>query len=216
MHGALITFEGPDGSGKTTQLRRQAERLQALGQTVLITREPGGTTAGIEIRSLLMGHRTPPLVPVAELLLYAADRAQHVRETIEPALAEGAIVLCDRYTDATVTYQGYGRHLDLALIDDLNRIATGGRAPDLTLLFDLDVASAERRMQAREGALGAEAPTRFDLEKHDYRERVREGYLRIAEAEPHRVRIVDASGAIEDVAASASLIVDAFLANRRR
>src|SRR5262249_40964443 len=147
--------------------------------------------------ALLLEPRTPPLAPGAELLLYAADRAQHVRETLEPALAEGRVVLCDRYTDATVAYQGRGRGLDLDVIGELNRIATAGLAPDLTLVFDLEVDEAARRMQAR---AGVETPTRFDLEAREFHARVRDAYLRIAESEPGRVRVVDASGTVDEVA----------------
>jgi dTMP kinase len=210
VRGAFITFEGTDGSGKTTQLRRTAERLSAEGIDHIVTREPGGTSAGLAIRSLVLETRSPALVPESELLLYAADRAQHVRETILPALERGAVVLCDRFADATVAYQGYGRGLDLALIRDLNQIATGGLAPDLTILFDVAVASSLARLAARRGA----EATRFDLEARAFHERVRAGYLAIAEAEPRRVRVVDASGSIDEV----SRAVDALVAatGRRR
>ena len=197
MQGAFITFEGADGSGKTTQVRRLAERLAARGTPHLVTREPGGTAAGLAMRALLLEPRTPPLAPEAELLLYAADRAQHVRETLEPALAEGRVVLCDRYIDATIAYQGYGRGLDLGLIAELNRIATAGLAPDLTLVFDVDVEEAARRMASR---AGVETPTRFDLEAREFHARVRDGYLRIARDEPGRVRVVDASGPVDEIA----------------
>jgi dTMP kinase len=204
VRGAFITFEGADGSGKTTQVRRLAARLAALGVAHLVTREPGGTAAGAAMRALLLEPRTPALVPDAELLLYAADRAQHVRELLEPALAEGRLVLCDRYADATVAYQGHGRGLDVELIASLNRIATAGLWPDLTIVFDLDVDEAARRLDAR---AGVETPTRFDLEAREFRDRVRRAYLRIAEAEPARVRVVDASGTPDEVAALVEALV---------
>lgn len=209
MRGTFITFEGADGSGKSTQVRRLAERLAGRSVAFLTTREPGGTDAGLAMRALLLEPRTPPLVPDAELLLYAADRAQHVRETLEPALASGHVVLCDRYADATVAYQGYGRGLDLGLIADLNRIATCGLVPDLTLVFDLDVDEASRRLTARSGT---ETLTRFDLEAREFHQRVRDGYLRIARDEPDRVLVLDASGAIDDVAIRVAEVVDGVLA----
>ena len=201
MRAAFVTFEGVDGCGKTTQLQRLAERLAAEGIAHIATREPGGTAAGAHVRALLVEERTPPLVPDAELLLYAADRAQHVREILRPALDAGRIVLCDRYTDATLAYQGYGRGLDLGLIAELNRLATGGLMPDLTLVLDLDVEEAMRRMRRRSAAPAGEAPSRFDTEAREFHERVRHGYLEIAAAEPDRVRVVDATGALEAVAA---------------
>jgi dTMP kinase len=207
VRGAFITFEGTDGSGKTTQLRACAAHLAARDVPHTLTREPGGTTAGLAIRSLVLEHRSPALAPEAELLLYAADRAQHVRETIEPALAAGSVVLCDRYTDATVAYQGYGRRLDLELIAELNRIATGGLGPDLTILFDLPVDVSLARLAARSG----EAPTRFDLEAREFHDRVRRGYLAIAEAEPARVRVVDATAAVEEISAQVAVIVDSAI-----
>ena len=207
MRGAFITFEGTDGSGKTTQVRACAAHLAARGLPCVVTREPGGTDAGLAIRSLVLEPRSPALAPESELLLYAADRAQHVRETIEPALADGSVVLCDRYADATVAYQGYGRRLDLDLIAELNRIATCGLMPDLTLLFDLPVDVSLARLATRSG----EAPTRFDLEAREFHERVRSGYLAIAEAEPARVYVVDATGTVEEISARAVEIVDSVV-----
>jgi dTMP kinase len=195
MAGAFITFEGADGSGKSTQVRRLAARLDLCGVPHLVTREPGGTSAGLEIRSLVLEPRIPTLVPDAELLLYAADRAQHVREVILPAMASGLVVLSDRFTDATVAYQGFGRGLDRTLIEELNQIATGGLEPDLTIVFDLDVDETLRRLAAR----ADEVPTRFDLEVREFHERVRAGYLTIASEHPDRVRVVDASGTVDEV-----------------
>ncbi len=198
MRGSFITFEGADGSGKTTQVRLVEERLAASGIPCLVTREPGGTTAGLAMRALLLDQRTPPLTPDAELLLYAADRAQHVSEVISPALAVGSVVVCDRYVDATVAYQGFGRRLDRATIAELNRIATGGLVPDLTIVFDVPVDVAAVRLESR--AHGGESPTRFDLEAREFHERVRTGYLEIARADPDRVRVLDASPPAAEVA----------------
>lgn len=208
MAGAFITFEGADGSGKSTQLRRLAARLDLGGVPHLVTREPGGTSAGLEIRRLVLEPRLPALVPDAELLLYAADRAQHVREVILPAIAGGLVVLSDRFTDATVAYQGFGRGLDRTLIEGLNRIATSGLEPDLTVVFDLDVDEAMRRLAVR---AGEEAPTRFDLEAREFHERVRNGYLTVARENPDRVRVVDASGTVDEVEARILEIVTAVL-----
>lgn len=209
MRGAFITLEGGDGSGKTTQVRMLSDRLRAGLFPHIMTREPGGTSSGAAMRALLLEPRTPALAPEAELLLYAADRAQHVREVVEPALDAGFAVICDRYVDATVAYQGYGRGLDLGIIADLNRIATGGRMPHLTIVFDLDVDAAAERLARRAGT--GEALTRFDLERREFRERVRAGYLRIAEAEPERVRVVDAAGSIQAIAKHVWQLVEPLL-----
>ncbi len=211
MRGAFLTFEGTDGSGKTTQLKRQAARLSEAGIPTLVTREPGGTAAGAAMRALLLEARTPSLAPEAEMLLYAADRAQHVREVIEPAIADGRIVLCDRYIDATVAYQGHGRGLRIDVIAALNRIATGGLEPDLTILFDIPVDVSLARLAARANASGSEALTRFDLEVREFHQRVRDGYLAIALANPERFRVVDASGSVVDVGAAVDRHVDEFL-----
>lgn len=208
MRGLFITFEGADGSGKTTQLRRAAERLSAIEPDLVVTREPGGSSAGAQIRALVLESRERPIVPIAELLLIEADRAQHVRETIEPAIERGACVLCDRFTDATQAYQGAGRGLDPDLIEMLNRIATGGLEPDLTLLFDVDVDEALRRLARRAGQDASDAPTRFDLERADFHYRVRRGYLAIAAADPSRIRIIDANRPVEEIGADVDRHVD--------
>ena len=207
MRGAFISFEGVDGCGKTTQLERLVERLSTERIHPVPTREPGGTLAGARMRALLLEEHTPPIVADAELLLYAADRAQHVHEVLRPALVGGRLVLCDRYADATVAYQGFGRGLNLDLIAQLNRVATAGLEPDLTLVFDLDVEEATRRLRGRSASPGGDAPTRFDLEGRAFHERVRHGYLEIAAAEPDRVRVVDASGPPEAVDARVDLAI---------
>lgn len=208
MRGLFITFEGADGSGKSTQLRRAVDRLRALGLELVVTREPGGSSMGSEIRSLVLDRRDAPCVPTAELLLIEADRAQHVCEVIEPALERGLIVMCDRFTDATIAYQGAGRGIDRDVLDTLNRIATGGLEPDLTLLFDVEVPEALRRLAARAEQSGGEAPTRFDLERAEFHERVRRGYLDIAKSAPHRVRTIDANRSIDHIGEDVDRYVD--------
>src|SRR5262245_35036549 len=188
--GKLITFEGIDGSGKTTQLRLLENYLGGRGITFLSTREPGGTPLGKIIRSaLLAGENVEPL---AELLLYAADRAQHVRQVIMPALAAGRLVLSDRFYDATTAYQGAARGFDRELIEQLNELATAGLKPDLTLLFDLDAKTAvERKNEMVE-------PDRLESEPLEFHRRVRAAYLELVEREPDRLKVIPAAGAIEE------------------
>lgn len=205
----LITFEGIEGSGKSTQIRLLAAHLQERGLEVVVTREPGGCRIADEIRAILLDPANEELCATAELLLYAAARAQHVDEVIRPALARGAIVLCDRYTDATVAYQGYGRGLDLGLIEELNRLASGGLSPDLTLVFDLPVATGLHRARSRNATAAADEG-RFEAESLAFHERVRAGYLGCAEAAARFARI-DASGDPETVAARVRPVVDTFL-----
>lgn len=189
----FITFEGIEGSGKTTQIRHLAEFLEERGHVVLLTREPGGCPIADDIRQILLHPDNTAMVPRAELLLYAAARAQHVAEVIRPALAEGKTVLCDRYTDATLAYQGYARGLSKALILDLNDIACDGLTPDLTLLLDMQVEDGLRRARTRNAGSDAPPEGRFELESLAFHARVREGYLAIARDQA-RVHTIDASG----------------------
>lgn len=198
MRGLFITFEGIDGCGKTSQVRALADRLRGRALDPVETREPGGTVAGNAIREILFREMSPPLAPEAELHLFAAARAQHVRELILPALEAGRIVLCDRYTDATVAYQGHGRRLDLELIREINRLATGGLAPDLTIILDLPVGDALARISDRDGC-AEDAANRFDLESVQFHERVRAAYLSMAAEEPARFRVVEGAGSREEV-----------------
>jgi dTMP kinase len=200
--GKLITFEGIDGCGKSTQSQLLQAHLRAQGLACVTTREPGGTALGRRIRSVLLDVTDEPVEPLAELLLFAADRAQHVRQLIQPALAAGQIVLSDRFYDATMAYQGYARGHDRALVRQIIELATGGLKPDLTLLFDLDVATGWQRVHRRSTlgsvpAQAAEAPDRLDREPTAFHEQVRQGYLAIAAQEPERVRIIPAAGDIE-------------------
>ena len=196
--GKFITFEGIDGCGKSTQLRLLENYLAARGVACVATREPGGTVLGRRIRAVLLDPTDEPVEPLTELLLFAADRAQHVRQLIQPALADGKIVLSDRHYDATMAYQGYARGYDRKLVKQLIDLATGGLKPDLTLLFDLDVAVGWQRVHQRNApSQTAEAPDRLDLEPTAFHEQVRQGYLAIAAQEPDRIRIIPAAGNIE-------------------
>jgi dTMP kinase len=196
----LITFEGIDGCGKSTQMRLLEQYLTERGVPVVSTREPGGTELGRKIRSALLDGGKGSVEPLAELLLYAADRAQHVRQVVLPALAEGKVVLSDRFYDATTVYQGYARGFDLKLVNQLNELATGGLKPDLTLLFDLDVETGLKRTRRRGDEIGMEAarPDRLDQEPVEFHERVRKAYLEIAASEPQRFRVVPAAGPVEE------------------
>jgi dTMP kinase len=205
---AFITFEGIDGCGKSTQLRMLASELRLRGQEVIATREPGGTPLGLRIRQLLL-EAEEQVDPLAELLLYAADRAQHVRSHVRPALDSGHVVLSDRYADATVAYQGAGRGFPPELVSELVVLATGGLMPDLTLIFDLPVDESQRR-QARRTSKGHKAD-RLDAEDAAFHTRVRDAYLRIAAAEPERVRVIDAAGSVQETQAHVMRAVMPFL-----
>jgi dTMP kinase len=195
----FITFEGIEGCGKTTQMRLLSERLTRNGYPVVVTREPGGCPISLKIREILLDAANGAMVPLAELLLYAAARAQHVAEIIKPALDSGNIVLCDRFTDATVAYQGFGRQLDLPLIWELNRLATGKVEPQLTILIDCPVEIGLSRAISRiESSTGAREE-RFELESVQFHQRVRDGYLRLASENPDRFIVIDGNREIKDV-----------------
>ena len=197
--GKLITFEGIDGCGKSTQMRLLEQYLAERGVAVVSTREPGGTELGRKIRSALLDGGKGSVEPLAELLLYAADRAQHVRQVIMPALAKGEVVLSDRFYDATTVYQGYARGFDLKLVNQLNELATGGLKPDLTLLFDLDVETGLKRTRRRGDETGVAArPDRLDQEPVEFHELVRNAYLEIAAREPERFRVIPSAGQVEE------------------
>jgi len=194
--GLFITLEGPEGSGKTTQAPLLAAWLQAQGHIVVRTREPGGTPVGERIRALLHDPAHAELRPRAEVLLYAASRAQLVDEVIRPALRAGKLVLCDRYFDSTYAYQGYGRSLSLEALREITRFATGGVMPDVTLYLDIDPAvGLQRRVAA------GEEMNRLDREALAFHRRVREGYQALIAAEPERWVVIDARGSIEAVQA---------------
>ena len=182
----FVTFEGPEGSGKSSQIVLLASFLQENGFTVVRTREPGGTPIGNEIRACVHNVANTAMTPVAEMLLYSASRAQHVGELIRPSLTAGKIVLCDRFADSTIAYQGYARGLDLAQLHQVTQIATGGLQPDLTFLLDIDV---EVGLARRTG--GGLEMNRLDLETVQFHQRVRDGYHRLAATDPFRWVIVD-------------------------
>jgi len=210
--GFFVTFEGIEGSGKTTQIGRLAERLLAEGEPVLTTREPGGSPLGRQLRAILLAEDTVPIGTTAELLLYVADRAQHLHDVIEPALAAGSHVLCDRFLEATLAYQGYARGIDLDFIRALHRRPPLDRRPDRTILLDIDPELGLARARRRNEDLAVRAAEgRFEQEDLDFHRRVRDGYLALAEAEPFRFRIVAAEGTAEEVEARiADLLSDVF------
>lgn len=198
----FVVFEGGEGSGKSTQSARLAETLRAAGHEVVVTREPGGTTLGTSIRALLLDVRTRGLDPRAEALLYAADRAQHVAELIRPALERGAVVISDRYVDSSLAYQGAGRALARDEVAELSAWATAGLVPGLTVVLDVDPAVGLVR------ARGVDAPDRLESEPMDFHQRVRQGFLDLAAAEPQRYLVLDAT---QGAAAVASQVAAAAL-----
>ncbi len=205
----FITFEGGDGSGKTTQLKVLESHLTTRGKSFISTREPGGTSLGKLIRRVLLEVGRQPITSPTELFLYLADRAQHIDEVVLPALEQGKIVLCDRHTDSTLAYQGYGRGTDLGLLRSLNDIASRGTRPDLTLLFDCPVEiGLSRTAQRQSQTVSGRNEDRFEKEKIDFHERVRRGFLELARAEPQRFRIIDATRTVEEIAQDIKNIVD--------
>ena len=212
MRGKFITIEGPEGCGKTTQSNILVRYLKEEGCEVILTREPGGTRIGEVIRALVLDAKYEEMAPLTELLLMAASRAQHVLEKIMPGLKEGKMVICSRFSDATIAYQGCGRGFDIDLLKRINRIATGGLAPDLTLVIDIDVTTGLRRAF---GVEKAEAKSgegdRMESEDAGFHERVRQGYLDLARREPKRVRVIDGSGTVDQVSAAIKKAVDAVV-----
>ena len=210
MAGAFITFEGIDGCGKSTQLRLLASELRVRRLDVVTTREPGGTPLGQKLRAALLDVQEQ-VDPLAELLVFAADRAQHVRSLLRPSLAANKIVLSDRYADATVAYQGSGRGFQPELIQEIVQLATEGLQPDLTLLFDLSVAESAVRTRKR---VAARHSDRLDSEDAAFHTRVRDAYVAIAKASPDRVRLIDARGSVQETHDLVMDIVMPFLSER--
>jgi len=204
---SFITFEGIEGSGKSTQIRLLFEYLRARDVDVMITREPGGTVIGERVRSILLDPTAKGLIPRAELLLYAAARIQHIEEVIQPAIDAGKVVLCDRFIDATVAYQGHGRGISLAEVKVVNSLVAVDLRPDLTILLDLPVETGLKRARERNQADAASATSRFEEEDLVFHRRVREGYLEVAAAERGRVKIVPGDQPIEKVARQVQTIV---------
>jgi dTMP kinase len=198
----FITLEGPEGSGKTSQLPCLAEFLRQQGYDVLTTREPGGAPISEQIRAVIHDLRNTAMHPRTEILLFQAARAQHVEQIIRPHLQKGGVVLCDRFADSTLAYQGYGHQTDLPILRDLITFATGGLKPDLTVLFDLDVEVGLRRR-----AKGGEW-NRLDAFDLDFHRRVRQGYLELAQAEPQRWVVIDAARPPEQVQQAAQAIIE--------
>jgi dTMP kinase len=211
LTGSFITFEGIDGCGKSTQLRLLASYLRMHGLEVIVTREPGGSPLGKRIRTILLDPEGE-VDPLAELLLYAADRAQHVRTILRPALLSGSIVLSDRYADATAAYQGAGRDFTPETIQKVIELVTEGLKPDLTLLFDLPVAECLARTQRR--TEGENKADRLDIEDAAFHTRVRNAYLQFVANEPERIRIIDATGSINETHERVLEIVLPFLEGR--
>jgi len=195
MQKMFITQEGIEGCGKTTQIRNLSTYFNNRGLPVVVTREPGGTAIGKKIRTILLNPESRDLVPTAELLLYMADRAQHIHSLIKPCLAEGKIVLCDRYFDATLVYQGFARGLDTRFISDLHRLVFKNLKPDITFLLDLAprIGLARAWKQLDNGTRSG-TESRFEEETISFHEKVRAGYLELADLDPERIRIIDASG----------------------
>lgn len=189
-NGLFITFEGADGCGKTTQIKLLDEYLRSKGYKTLLTREPGSKGLGEKLREILLNY-DGEVAPACESFLFLADRAQHVECIIKPALRNGVIVLCDRHTDSTLAYQGYGRGLDLEEIKQLNNIATGGLKPELTLLFDVDIETSQARV--------GKEKDRMESAGIEFFEKVRKGFLEIAKAEPDRVKVLNSADTIENI-----------------
>ncbi len=202
----LITFEGIEGSGKSTQARRAAELCRASGREALLEREPGGTAIGKRLREVLLDPASRALDPLSELLLMEADRRQHVSEVLGPALARGALVLCDRFNDATFAYQGGGRGLAAEIVEAIDGWTTGGIRPDRTLLFDCPVDVGLARARRRDG----ESTPRFEAEDRSFHERVRAAYLAIARREPARVKVIDTTRPPDEVFADVRLHLEGF------
>lgn len=202
--GIFISFEGVEGAGKSTQLSRLKSHLETQGKTVVLMREPGGTPIGDHIRHLLLDRASGSRQPLTELLLFCASRSELVQTRIRPALERGEIVLCDRFTDSTVAYQGYAQGLPLDTIRALNRIATGGLEPDITFLLDMPVDVGLQRARARAQALsaqtsGAADPDRFEAEQLEFHQRVRAGFLALAESAPTRICTLSALQTVDAV-----------------
>lgn len=200
--GLFITFEGADGCGKTTQLNLLKEYLEQKGYDVILTREPGAKGLGVKIREILLNY-DGEVSNRCESFLFLADRAQNIDIIVNPAIEKGKIVLCDRHTDSSVAYQGYGRGLDIEQIKTLNNLATGGKIPDLTLVFDVDIETSMKRV--------GNEKDRMESAGVEFFNRVRNGYLEIAKQEPDRIRIIDSTKSIETVQTQVNLIIEQFL-----
>jgi len=193
MKGIFVSFEGIEGTGKSTQAKLIYEWLRDKGLDAILTEEPGGTHIGLKIRELLLAVEHKDMTPITELLLYNASRAQHVKEVIRPAIEKGLIVITDRFTDSTLAYQGYGRGIDFDHIGSIDRVATNNLRPDITILLDLDVEAGLKRNR------GINKTDRLELEDVVFHRRVRSGYLDLVAKEPQRIKLIDASVNIEEI-----------------
>lgn len=210
--GIFITFEGVEGSGKTTQAALFCDYLRNQSLEVVETREPGGTSLGEAIRNMLLSPSNSVPTPVSELLLFLAARAQQVSEVIAPAIASGKWVVCDRFSDSTLAYQGYGRAIDVEGIRKVNDLATGGLKPDMTILLDLDIEIGIKRALAETGEFpGVGNGDRMEREAGEFHNLVRNGYLELAKQEPGRIKVVPATGSIEKVHGIVVSLVESFL-----
>ncbi len=207
----FITFEGVEGSGKTTQIQRLKKHLIQKGIPCKVTREPGGCPIGEKVRKILLNPDHREMVPLSELLLYEAARAQHVKEVIEPFLKKGGVVLCDRFSDATIAYQGYGRKMDLRWIERLNHFSSRGIKPDVTFLLDCPSDVGLKRALKRNRTLRQEKEERFEKEKIQFHQRVRKGYLALAKKEPRRVKVIDTREGEDKVFEKIRKIVDELI-----
>lgn len=197
----FITFEGIEGCGKSTQIRLLTERLQQSGYRVKATREPGGTWLADKIRALLLDSANNGMVPMAELMLYGASRAQHLSELVSPALKNGETVLCDRFSDSTRAYQCFGRGIERTVIEEINRLACCNLTPDLTILLDCPVELGLSRAKARNASDTGPNEERFEMESLRFHQRVRDGFLQLSMEEPERFIVIDAAGLPEDISA---------------
>lgn len=195
QNGIFITFEGTDGSGKTTQIKLVEEYFKVKGYEVVLSREPGGTKVSELIRDLVLDPANTEIVPLTEMILYAASRAQHVAQVIKPAVEAGKIVICDRFVDSSYAYQGCGRGVDLKIVADVNRVAIDGMSPDITFFLDIDPEIAIKR---RINATGAD---RIEQEKMDFHRRVYDGYKKMASLFPDRIKTIDANKSITEISA---------------
>jgi len=200
--GLFITFEGTDGSGKTTQIKLLEQYMGAKGREVVLSREPGGTRVSEIIRDIILEPENKEIVPLTEMILYAASRAQHVAEVIEPAVNNGKIVICDRYVDSSYAYQGGGRGVDLKIIADVNRIAINGTVPDITFFLDID---PEISIKRRINSTGAD---RIEQEKLDFHRRVYDGYKKLSILYPDRIKTIDATRSIEEISSQINEYID--------
>ena len=211
----FITFEGVEGSGKTTQIKRLKRYLKQKGVPCFTTREPGGTPIGEKVRKILLNRAHGEMTALSELFLYEAARSQHVSEVIRPLLSKKGVILCDRFSDASIAYQGHGRKIDPKLVDLLNQVASKGVRPDLTFLLDCPSDMGLKRAVRRDRQKRSNRQDRFEREKIQFHHRVRKGYLSLAKEEPHRIKVIDTRDGEQKVFEKIRKLVDALIGSRR-